>query len=132
MSINTEKAEAYAAGAKAAWGSTPAYREYEQKAKDRSKETEAELAGRMMDIFAELGAVKETDPASGPAQALVEKLRSFLSEHYYTCTKEILGGLGQAYVSNEEFARNIDSAGGNGTAAFVAAAITAYCRKAAR
>ena len=54
---------------------------------------------------------------------------SFLSsQHYYTCTKEILFGLGQMYASGGEFTQNIDAYGGEGTAEFVAKAICIYCK----
>ena len=82
----------------------------------------------MMGIFAEFGAVKDSDPASDAAQGLVGKLQGFITEHYYTCTKEILNGLGKAYAAGGEFTRNIDQAGGEGTARFAAAAIEIYCR----
>ena len=46
---------------------------------------------------------------------------------YYTCTKEILAGLGQLYVADERFKTNIDK-NGNGTAEFVSKAIEIYYR----
>ncbi len=126
--FDTKKLDEYAAQAKASWGGTDAYREFEQKSAGRSKEEDASLAGRMMSIFAEFGAVKENGPDSAEAQALVGKLQGFITEHYYTCTPEILSGLGQAYAAGGEFTENIDKAGGEGTAAFAAAAIECYCK----
>ena len=52
--FDTKKMDEYAAEAKKAWGNTPAYREYEQKAKGRSKEEMAELNRKMMEIFTDL------------------------------------------------------------------------------
>lgn len=127
--FDTGKQEEYAAKAKAAWGETAAYREFEQKSRGRSAETEAALAGRMMDIFAEMGAVKDADPASDEAQDLVRKLQGFITDNYYTCTKEILSGLGRAYAAGGGFTQNIDRAGGTGTARFAAAAIDVFCGK---
>ena len=127
--FDSAKLDVYAAQAKASWGETAAYKEFEQKAAGRGKEQEASLAGQMMAIFAEFGAVKDGDPASVTAQALAGKLQDFITEHYYTCTKEIFGGLGKMYAAGGEFTENIDKAGGQGTAAFAAAAIDIYCRK---
>ena len=124
--FDTKQMDEYAAQAKAAWGQTDAYREYERKAGGRSREEEKSLADRMMGIFAEFGGIRGADPASAEAQALVRKLRDFITAHYYTCTGEILGGLGRAYAAGGEFTRNIDKAGGDGTAAFAAAAIEAF------
>ena len=127
--FDTNKIDEYAAQAKACWGTTPAYREYEQKSKDRSRAESMELGERMMRIFAEFGAVKSEDPASGSAQALVRKLRDFITGQYYTCTDQILAGLGQMYAAGGDMTENIDRAGGKGTAAFVSEAIGVFCSR---
>ena len=113
--------------AKEAWGSTPAYQEYEQKTKGRSKAETMEVSKELMDIFAEFGAIKNEDPASRKAQALVRKLQDFISAHYYTCTDQILSGLGQMYAAGGEMTDNIDSCGGKGTAVFASRAIRVFC-----
>jgi len=63
------------------------------------------------------------------AQAAIRDLQQFITDHFYTCTPEILAGLGQMYVADDRFRKNIDMAGGDGTADFVAQAIAAYCGK---
>ena len=42
--FDTRKIDEYARQAKAAWGTTDAYKEYEQKSKDRTREEEAEIS----------------------------------------------------------------------------------------
>lgn len=126
--FDTKKLDEYAAKAKEAWGETAAYREYEAKAKGRTGEEDLDLAAKMMKIFEEFGEIKEKDPSCPESQALVKKLQDFITANYYTCTKEILGGLGQAYAAGGEFTANIDKAGGKGTAEFAAAAIKVFCR----
>ena len=86
-----------------------------------------EVSRQMMEIFAEFGAIRNGDPASPEAQALVRKLRDFISAHYYTCTDQILSGLGQMYAAGGEMTGNIDSRGGEGTAAFAGRAIRVFC-----
>ena len=125
--FDTSKLEEYTAQAKAMWGTTPAYQEYEQKSKDRTAAQNRDLNEQMMQIFAEIGAVKGDDPASGSAQALIRKLRDFITEHFYACTDEILSGLGQMYAAGGEMTENIDRYGGEGTAAFTDAAIRISC-----
>ena len=125
--FDTRKMDAYAAQAKASWGLTPEYREYERRAAERSPETEAGLGEQMMGIFAEIGALRDGDPASEPAQALIRKLRDFITDHYYTCSDRVLAGLGSLYAAGGEMTENIDRAGGEGTAAFAAAAIRVFC-----
>ena len=66
-------------------------------------------------------------PASGAAQALVKRLRDFITANYYDCTPQILSGLGAMYAAEGEMRDNIDRAGGPGTAAFAAEAVRIYC-----
>ena len=127
--FDTKKLDEYAAKAKEAWGETPAYREYEQKAEGRSEAETMDLNRRMMEIFSRFGAVRNTDPAAGEAQALVRELQDFITAHYYTCTPQILSGLGQMYAAGGEMTENIDSRGGEGTAAFASRAIRIFCAK---
>ena len=122
QAFDTKKIDEYAAEAKAKWGNTEAYQEYEQRG---GKQPEAYP---MMAIFAELGAVRHLEPASAQAQALVAKLQQFITDNYYTCTKQILAGLGQMYVADERFRENIDRAGGAGTAEFACKAIEIFCK----
>ena len=126
--FDTKKIDEYAAQAKASWGTTPAYREYEEKSKGRTKEDNRKIHQGMIDIFAEFGAIRNTDPASEEAQALVKKLQDYITEYMYTCTKEILSGLGKMYAGGGDFTKNIDSFGGEGTAEFASQAIEIYCR----
>ena len=125
--FDTKKLDEYAAQAEASWGGTPEYREYKEKAAGRTEGETKALAAGLMGIFAEFGAAKAEDPASGRAQALVLRLRDYISAHYYVCSDQTLAGLGQLYAAGGEMTENIDRAGGKGTAAFASAAIRAYC-----
>ena len=126
--FDTKKIDEYAAQAKASWGETPAYKEYEEKAKGRTREDDQKIYAGMIGIFAEFGQIRTSDPASREAQDLVKKLQAYITEHMYTCTKEILSGLGRMYAGGGDFTENIDSYGGEGTAAFTSEAIKIYCR----
>ena len=126
--FNTKKIDEYAAQAKASWGETPAYKEYEEKAKGRTREDDQKIYADMIGIFAEFGRIRTSDPASREAQDLVKKLQAYITEHMYTCTKEILSGLGRMYAGGGDFTENIDSYGGEGTAAFTSEAIKIYCQ----
>ena len=125
--FDTKKIDEYAAQAKASWGNTPAYKEFEEKSKGRTKEQDRDISLGMMNIFAEFGAIRTTDPASEEAQALVKKLQGYITENFYTCTDEILNGLGKMYSGGGEFTKNIDNYGGEGTAEFAHQAIEIYC-----
>lgn len=124
--FDTRKIDEYAKEAKASWGTTAAYKEFEQKSAGRSKEEERVLGMQMMDIFAEFGKVKDGSPESEEAIALVKKLRNHITENYYTCTDEILESLGQMYSGGGDMTANIDKVGGEGTAEVANQAIEAY------
>ena len=112
------------------WGNTDAYREHEQKTKDYTKEKWAQANDGLMAIFAEFAVCKQNgaEADSNEAQALVVKLQTHITENYYTCTGEILAGLGKMYVADERFKNNIDKCG-DGTAEFAFEAIAAFCRE---
>ena len=119
----------YEAEAKEKWGNTEAYKEQEKKTKNYSEDKWTEANGGLMAVFAEFAECKNKGftPDSNEAQALANKLQKHISENYYTCTKEILKGLGQMYVCDERFKNNIDSYG-EGTADFASKAIEIYTK----
>lgn len=127
--FDTRKIDEYAAQAKASWGTTDAYKEYEQKSAGRTKETQQKLNVEMMHIFAEFGKIKDMSPESAEAVALAKKLQNHITENYYTCTDEILLGLGTMYAGGGDFTKNIDKVGGEGTAVFACEAIKASVAK---
>ena len=112
------------------WGNTDAYREHEQKTKNYTKEKWTEANDGLMAIFAEFAALKNNGVAadSAEAKALVAGLQAHITANYYTCTDEILAGLGQMYVADERFKKNIDKYG-DGTAEFVSEGIRIYVEK---
>lgn len=114
----------YETEARSRWGATDAYREYEQKTKNYTKDKWAEANDALMAIFAEFAVCKDGGASSDSfeTQALVTKLQAHITANYYTCTDEILAGLGKMYVADERFKKNIDKYG-EGTAEFVCAAI---------
>ena len=120
----------YETEARSRWGNTDAYREHEQKTKNYTKEKWAEASDGMMEIFVEFAACKASGASavSAEAQALVAKLQAHITENYYTCTDEILAGLGKMYVADERFKKNIDKYG-EGTAEFASKVIAAFCQE---
>ena len=82
-----------------------------------------------MRILAGFGSLKEKAASDPDVQTRVKALQDYITAHFYTCTDEILAGLGKLYAAGGDFTENIDRAGGAGTAAFVSQAIEIYCRK---
>ena len=110
--------------AKKRWGGTAAFEEYEKRG-DKS----GAAAKGLMDVFREFGGIKELAPDSKEAAEMVKKLKAYITENFYTCTDDILSGLGKMYVGDERMKSNIDAAGGEGTAEFVSRAISAFTMK---
>ena len=120
----------YTVEARERWGNTDAYREHEQKTKNYTKEKWAEANNGLMAIFAEFTACRDSGVSADSAevQALVAKLQAHITANYYTCTDEILAGLGKMYVADERFKKNIDKHG-EGTAEFASEAIAVFCQE---
>ena len=83
-----------------------------------------------MSVLAKFAECMQNDNTadSDEAQALVKELQDYITENYYTCTNEILAGLGLMYVADERFKNNIDKHA-VGTAEFLSVAIKVYCSK---
>ena len=116
--------------ARSRWGDTDAYREHEQKTKNYTKDKWVEVNDGLMAIFAEFATCKDSGATadSDEVQALVAKLQAHITANYYTCTDEILAGLGKMYVCDERFKKNIDKYG-EGTAEFAVEGIRIYVEK---
>ena len=127
--FDNSKMEQYMEQAKERWSKTEAWQEFEKKSAGRTVETEKDLSEQLMDIFAKLGALRSEAPDSEPVQQVVASLQQFITDNYYTCTKEILSNLGKMYTVVGSMKDNIDARGGAGTAELAGAAIEIYCRK---
>ena len=119
----------FSAEVKERWGKTQAYAEFSQKTKDYSKERFADINSGLESIFRDFAELMKSGatPDSFEAQALVKKLQNYITENYYTCTDEILTGLGQMYVADDRFKSNIDKYA-DGTAEYVSEAIELYTK----
>lgn len=125
--FDTQKIQEYTRQAKQQWGATSAYKEFEQKTAHQTAQEAANMGSRLMEILAVFGGMQHKSPAAPAVQTQVKALQAFITEHYYTCTKEIFAQLGQMYGAGGAFTENINAVGGPGTAEFAAKAIAVYC-----
>ena len=123
-----KKIDEYGTQAENLYGKTEAWQEYKQKAQSRSRDQENALGEGIMELFIRLGTMKELSPESSEVQAWVKELQNYITEHFYTCTPQILQGLGQMYAGGGSMTENIDTAGGKGTGEFAREAINIYCK----
>jgi hypothetical protein len=127
--FDKSKQEQYATQAKALWGGTPQWAEYEVKMKGEKRGSEAFMGEQLMLLFVPFGRMASdgSDPSCQDAQEQVSTIRAFITENFYTCTKEVLRSLGEAYGAGGDFTRNINEVAGPGAAEYAAEAIAAYC-----
>lgn len=125
--FDKKKLEEYAAQARKSWGTTPEYKEFEQKNSGKTLAELKQTGDGLMALLAEFASMKDADPAAPEAQAQARRVRDYITEHYYSCTNKIFAQLGKLYGSGGEFTENIDKAGGPGTAVFAAEAIRIFC-----
>lgn len=95
------------------WGGTKAYEECTAKTAAYTEEKWKEVNNGMEKLIAGFAdCMRSGDtPSSSAAQSLVKKWQDFISKNYYSCTKEILSGLGEMYSCDERFTENIDRSG---------------------
>lgn len=127
--FDTSKLDDYAKEAKASWGTTPQWAEYERKSAGRTAQEEAGMGAELMGLFVPFGKMASAgaDPGCKEAQTQVGVIQEFITEHFYACTNEILAQLGNAYGCGGDFTHNINQVAGPGAAEFAAAAIEVYC-----
>lgn len=118
--------EQYAEEAKTRWGNTEAYRESASRTAKYTKADFARIQDQSSALFREFAALVGTNPADARVQALVKRWQALISENYFFCTDEVFAGLGQMYVADERFAKNLDLYG-TGTAKLMSDAIAVYC-----
>lgn len=126
--FDKKKIENYTKEAKAKWGNTNEFKEFEEKSKDWNPNNQHDIMKNFMNLFVEFGQLKEFDPSDEKVQVQVKTLHQYINDNFYTCSKEILASLGQMYAAGGEYTENIDKMGGKGTANFTAKAIEIYCR----
>ncbi len=127
--FDPKKIDEYSEQAKMLYGKTDAFKEFEQKSKGRTREQEKDLGAQVMDFFARLGKMRPCPPDSEAAQNWAKELQTFFTEHFYTCTPQILKGLAESYAGGGSMTENIDKVAGSGTGAFAKEVIDLYIQK---
>ena len=127
--FDPKKLDEYSTQAKALYGKTDAYKEFEQKSKNRTAQQEKDLGAQVIDFFAKLGKMRPCDPGCEGAQVWAKELHEFFTENYYTCTPQILGSLAESYAGGGSMTENIDKVGGAGTGTFAKEVIDLYIEK---
>lgn len=121
-----EQRKKYAAEVEEKWGGTDAYQESSRKTKSYTEEDWVEIKREADDIYHAIASSMDLKPSDPFVQDLVHRWQQHITNRYYKCSKEILAGLGENYVDDERFKKNIDKYG-EGLAVFFRDAIRVYC-----
>lgn len=111
------------------FGNTDAYIEYAEKTAGYDKIKWQQVNDGLNVVLSEFAVCMQSGHTadSDKVQILVNELKMYITDNYYTCNNEILKGLGKMYVADERFKANIDKHA-VGTAEFVSKAIEFYCK----
>ena len=124
--FDPKKLDEYGTQAKALYGKTETYKEFQRKSTGRTAQQEKDLGAQVMNLFAKLGKMRPCDPGCEEALGWAKELQEFFTENFYTCTPQILSSLAESYAGGGSMTENIDKVGGVGTGAFAKEVIDIY------
>lgn len=121
--------EKYAQEVNDRWGHTDAYKQSAKRTAAYKPEDWKRITERTNGTYRQLVELmdKNVPVTDEEVQKLTGLLRQYITEDYYDCTKEIFAGLGQMYVADERFTKNLDKHG-QGFAQYLSDAIAEYCK----
>lgn len=117
----------YAEEVKEKYGASDAFGQSERKTKKYTEQDWAEIKEESSVIMNSLAENLSKDPSDSVVQDLIRQWQRHITDRFYDCTKEILAGLGESYVDDMRFAKNIDKHG-VGLSYFFRDAIRVYCK----
>ncbi|WP_079509243.1 MerR family transcriptional regulator [Mesobacillus jeotgali] len=120
-----EHQKRYSEEAKARYGKE-AVEKTEKKIADYTSEDWGNIQGKTEEIYQRLINGMQDGPGDQAVQQAVADWRQLITDHYYDCTIEVFRGLGNLYVEDPRFTKNIDKYQ-QGLAAFFKKAIHHYC-----
>jgi DNA-binding transcriptional MerR regulator len=118
----------YGEEAQERWGNSEAYKESARRTAGYTQEDWARIKSEQIAVYSAFIAAMDKGCESPEAQAAVQRWHKNLSDNYYNCSLEMLAGLGQMYVADERFTKNIDKHK-EGLADFMSRAIALYCKE---
>jgi DNA-binding transcriptional MerR regulator len=93
-----------------------------------TKEEQEAMSKEMNSIYQKLASLRNGSPESDEAQAAIKEWYDFLNNNFGNYSLEAFKGLGQMYVDDERFTKNIDQFG-EGLAKFMRDAMAVFADK---
>ncbi|MFA5859904.1 MAG: TipAS antibiotic-recognition domain-containing protein, partial [Elusimicrobiota bacterium] len=100
--------EQYAEEVKQKYGNSDAYKESQKRTAKYSKQDWQRIMSRGGEIFQTVAGLMDTPPESPEVQKVVGEWKQHITDSFYKCTLEIFRGLGDLYVADPRFTKNID------------------------
>ncbi|MFS0656816.1 MerR family transcriptional regulator [Bacillus sp. 179-C3.3 HS] len=117
----------YEEEARRRWGNKP-IDDANTKLNTLSKEEQVDLSNRWDQIFQQLATLRHHSPQSKEVQDAIKEWYDFLNEHFTQYSLEAFHGLGQLYIQDERFTKNIDQYG-EGLASFMSDAMKVFAEQ---
>ncbi|MDF2726386.1 MAG: MerR family transcriptional regulator [Paenibacillus sp.] len=124
-----EHQQKYAKETERLYGNTDAYKQSKQRTSRYTEDDWKRIKAEADGIYKRLVAAMPKGPADEETQSAIAAHRQHITDNYYTCTLEIYRGLGDMYVNDPRFTKNIDKYQ-EGLAEFFRQAIHLYCDRA--
>lgn len=98
----------YSEEVKEKWGNTSSYQESESKTSKYNKDDWKRISKDMEMIYKKIIDNMDKGIEDTSIKEAIEELRCHITTNFYNCTPEIFKGLGNMYVDDERFTKNID------------------------
>lgn len=121
-----EHQKQYEQEVKEQYGSTDAYKESARRTAAYKEDDWKRIHAESEAIYRGIVGAMHKGAADEEVQRYVEQFRSHITSTYYDCTPDIFQGLGDLYVNDPRFTKNIDKYQ-EGLAVFLREAIHVYC-----
>ena len=125
-SFSMKEIEKYQNEAKKLYGNSIAYKEYEEKSKNYKKNDFDKIQTEMNEKLSSIAKFMDKGYDSVEVQGALDEYRKYIDTNFYHCTLDIFRGLGELYISDPRFTKNIDSIE-VGLSRFLKEAIDFYC-----
>lgn len=108
------------------WGGSREFQESIARTRRYPKADWLKIQNEAGEIYSAIASLMDRDPGDAEVQEWVGRWHEHISKWYYDCSLEIFRGLGEMYVQDERFTKNIDKTK-PGLAAFLSEAMRIYC-----
>ena len=125
-SFSIDHIEKYQNEVKKLYGNTNAYKEYQEKNKNYKTDDFKKIQQDMNKKLESIAIHMEKGIDSTEVQGALHEYREYITTNFYNCTIDIFRGLGELYITDTRFTKNIDSIK-YGLSEFLKKAIDFYC-----